>query len=92
MIPEQLAINHLTYQTSPILPADFRRGKRAVSTPKPAATGGRWQTTNNTPIRDYNCTDFQTQAESQRVLDSTPGEYPHNLDKDGDRIACESLR
>jgi len=78
-------------QASPVLPADFRRGKRAVSPTKPAATGMRTQT-NNTPIRDYDCTDFKTQVEAQRILDSTPGEDPHKLDRDGDRIACESLR
>jgi micrococcal nuclease len=31
-----------------------------------------------------------TQAEAQRVFDSTPGD-PHRLDNDNDRVACESL-
>ncbi|MBW4640614.1 MAG: thermonuclease family protein [Gloeocapsa sp. UFS-A4-WI-NPMV-4B04] len=77
-------------QATPVLPADFRRGKRAVNTPKPAGTRARSQT-NSSPARDYNCSDFRTQAEAQRVLDSTPGEDPHKLDRDSDRIACESL-
>lgn len=76
-------------QASPILPADFRRGRRAVSTLKPAVRT-RSQTSSS-PARDYNCSDFRTQAEAQRVLDATPGEDPHKLDRDGDRIACESL-
>jgi micrococcal nuclease len=77
-------------QASPILPADFRRGKRAVSPTKPANTGVR-SPTDNSSTRDYNCSDFRTQAEAQRILDSTPGKDPHKLDRDGDRIACESL-
>lgn len=76
-------------QANPILPADFRRGKRAVSPTKPSATGGRSQT-NNTPVRNYNCTNFRTQVEAQRILDSTPGD-PYKLDRDSDGVACESL-
>lgn len=77
-------------QASPILPADFRRGKRVTSTPKPDPTGVR-DRSRRSPARDYNCSDFGTQAEAQRILDSMPGEDPHKLDRDGDRIACESL-
>lgn len=85
-------------QASPILPAGFRRGQRAVSPPKPTVRT-RWSQgeppsasqTNSLPARDYNCSDFKTQVEAQRVLDSTPREDPHKLDRDGDRIACESL-
>lgn len=88
-------------QASPILPADFRRGKKATSLTKPAASGvrhpvgeirGRDHRSSSSPARDdYNCRDFKTQAESQRVLNSTPGKDPYNLDSDGDHIACESL-
>jgi len=77
-------------QANPILPADFRHGKRLTSTPKPSSTGARARSS-SPPARNYNCSDFSTQAESQRVLDSTPEEDPHNLDRDGDLIACESL-
>ena len=38
--------------------------------------------------RDYDCSDFATQAEAQEYL--LPGD-PYNLDGDGDGIACESL-
>lgn len=75
-------------QASPILPADFRRGKRAVSPSKPA-TGVR-DHSSRSPARDYNCSDFGTQAEAQKILNSTPGD-PYRLDRDHDGIACESL-
>lgn len=39
---------------------------------------------------DFNCGDFDTQAEAQAVLDEDPGD-PHGLDRDGDGTACESL-
>jgi len=42
---------------------------------------------------DYDCPDFSTQEEAQEFFESEGGPYddPHNLDKDGDGIACESL-
>lgn len=39
---------------------------------------------------DLDCSDFDTQAEAQAVLDETSGD-PHRLDGDGDGVACESL-
>ncbi|WP_122090047.1 thermonuclease family protein [Halalkalicoccus subterraneus] len=39
---------------------------------------------------DYNCSDFETQAEAQAVLDEDSSD-PHGLDRDGDGVACESL-
>ena len=39
---------------------------------------------------DYDCSDFQTQQQAQRVLDRDPGD-PHNLDGEGDGVPCESL-
>lgn len=77
-------------QASPILPADFRRGKRAATSTKPAAQEARSQR-DSPPTRDFNCRDFKTQVEAQKILDSTTGEDTHKLDRDGDRIACESL-
>lgn len=77
-------------QVSPILPADFRRAKRATNPTKPLGSGVRMQP-NSSPERNYDCSDFRTQAEAQRILDSTPRTDPHKLDRDGDRIACESL-
>ena len=39
---------------------------------------------------DYNCSDFETQEQAQRVFDRDPSD-PHNLDGEGDRTPCESL-
>lgn len=76
-------------QANPVLPADFRRGQRTVNTPKPAANGVRSQT-NSLPERDYNCSDFRTQAEAQKLFDPVSGDT-YSLDRDRDGIACESL-
>jgi endonuclease YncB( thermonuclease family) len=73
-----------------IAPWDWRRGERlgknepyavsfAMSAPLPSCTAS-----------DCDCSDFETQIEAQRVLDSAEGD-PHNLDRNGDGIACESL-
>ena len=41
--------------------------------------------------RDYDCGDFSTQAEAQRVYeDAGPGD-PYRLDRDHDGVACETL-
>ncbi len=46
------------------------------------------------PDYDYNCADFETQGEAQSVMDQcgSRGRDVHNLDGDGDGVACESLR
>ena len=42
-------------------------------------------------VGDMDCSDFATQADAQNFfLDHDPASDPHNLDSDGDRIACES--
>lgn len=42
---------------------------------------------------DYDCSDFSTQDEAQEFFESEggPGDDYHNLDRDSDGIACESL-
>jgi len=42
---------------------------------------------------DYDCSDFSTQEEAQEFFEAEggPGEDYHNLDRDGDGVACESL-
>ena len=42
---------------------------------------------------DYDCSDFSTQEEAQEFFEDEggPDEDYHNLDRDGDGIACESL-
>ncbi len=49
------------------------------------ASGGEWG-----PQGDLDCSDFDTQANAQEVLEATTGD-PHRLDGDGDGVACESL-
>jgi len=39
----------------------------------------------------YNCGDFETQADAQKVLDYCGPADIHRLDADGNGIACESL-
>lgn len=43
---------------------------------------------------DYDCGDFDTWSEAQDFFESEggPDEDYHNLDRDGDGIACESLK
>ena len=41
---------------------------------------------------DKDCDDFSSQEEAQSFLESNGiGSDPHNLDRDGDGVACESL-
>ena len=42
---------------------------------------------------DYDCSDFSSQREAQDFFESEGGplEDYHNLDRDGDGVACESL-
>ncbi len=42
-------------------------------------------------MQNLDCDDFQFREEAQAVLDQTPGTDPNGIDRDGDRIACESL-
>ena len=42
-------------------------------------------------VQDWDCSDFSTQLEAQRFFEQhRPGDA-HNLDGDGDGVACESL-
>jgi len=42
---------------------------------------------------DYDCSDFSTQEEAQQFFEDHGGPWEdyHNLDRDGDGVACESL-
>lgn len=42
-------------------------------------------------VDSYNCADFRTQAEAQKVFDACGPEDVHGLDRDGNGEACESL-
>lgn len=43
---------------------------------------------------DYDCGDFSSQREAQDFFEAEGGPYDdfHNLDRDGDGVACESLK
>lgn len=73
-------------QSNPVMPWDWRSGNQGTTaSPQPQRSPATQPAS-----RDYDCSDFTTQAEAQRVFDSTPGD-PHRLDNDNDRVACESL-
>ena len=40
---------------------------------------------------DHDCNDFETQDEAQYFFESEDVGDPHNLDRDGDGVACETL-
>lgn len=87
-------------QSNPIMPWDFRKGKRSTTrstvrtNARPAPrTSDRPSQTSGLPAcvnSDCNCSDFDTQAEAQRVLNAFPND-PFRLDGDKDGVACESL-
>ena len=43
------------------------------------------------PVFDYDCDDFSSQSEAQDFFEEAGSGDPHNLDRDGDGVACESL-
>ena len=45
----------------------------------------------STAEADKDCTDFSTHAEAQTFFESQGPGDPHGLDRDGDKIACETL-
>lgn len=56
-------------------------------------TDSRSQTRSKEIYGDYDCSDFNSQREAQKFFESEGGprnDY-HNLDRDGDGIACESI-
>jgi micrococcal nuclease len=85
-------------QANPVMPWDYRRSgsTKSSSTPQSGKTRSnslplRSPMSKPVPTRDYNCSDFKTQAEAQQMFNAYPGD-PFKLDRDGDGIACESLR
>jgi hypothetical protein len=54
----------------------------------PETTESTEATRSAAPARDYDCDDFESQAEAQLYL--APGD-PYGLDEDGNGVACETL-
>ena len=73
------------------MPWDYRSGERPASSGTSAGSGSRSGSSSPSKQQgDLDCSDFDTQAQAQRVLESQPGD-PHRLDGNGDGEACESL-
>ena len=71
-----------------VMPWEYRQGSRVESSTSNSETD-----TNGLPAcvnSDCNCSDFSSQQEAQRVLETFDGD-PHRLDGDGNGVACESL-
>jgi micrococcal nuclease len=79
-------------QANPVMPWDYRHSGSPKFTPSSAPSRPM---VNNTsvfrPKRDYDCKDFKTQAEAQKIFNAYPDD-PFKLDSNRDGIACESLR
>lgn len=74
-------------QAEPTLPWDFRQGGR--SNLKLIARSSL--SSQPTPVKtSYNCSNFKTQAEAQKVLKASSDD-PHELDRDKDGVTCENL-
>jgi hypothetical protein len=48
-----------------------------------------FQTPNECSYNTYNCSDFKTQKEAQKVFEICPIDI-HDLDRDNDGVACEN--
>ena len=79
-------------QKSPVMPWDYRRGKRSSNPQVPTKVTPYVQTQSLPDCinSDCNCSDFKTQAQAQQVLTAFPGDK-FRLDGDSDEVACESL-
>lgn len=81
----------ITASTPSPIPTNPEKSMQFPSpTPTPAATKSEDKTLPACVQSDCNCTDFKTKAEAQAVLKTFPND-PHNLDKNKDGVACESL-
>ena len=79
-------------QQSPVMPWDYRRGKRSSNpqVPTKVAPSVQTQSLPDCINSDCNCSDFKTQTQAQQVLTAFPGDK-FRLDGDSDGVACESL-
>jgi micrococcal nuclease len=77
-------------QSNPVMPWDWRAGNRS-SPQKPLAFPEGSTSLPACVNSDCDCSDFNTRAEAQRVLNAYPSD-PFRLDADKDGIACESLK
>jgi endonuclease YncB( thermonuclease family) len=85
----QYAPNESEYQR---LQAQARRAGRGLWSQANPVPPWTWRDrSSEEPENDRNCSDFQTQPQAQWFFElHQPGD-PHNLDGNGDGVACESL-
>lgn len=77
------------------MPWDFRhaKGTNTYHQTHGSPTSSPTAQTSSLPAcvnSDCNCSDFETQAQAQRVLNALPND-PFDIDRDHDGLACESL-
>ena len=73
----------IIYARKSTAPSSYRRTDNPTQTRSFVSPG----------VADKDCPDFKTQREAQAffMANGGPDDDPHNLDRDGDGIACESL-
>lgn len=73
------------------MPWDFRHGTaRSTGTSRPTAKKAPGSINSQPAQGDYNCSNFETQGEAQKVFNAQAGDS-YGLDRDGDGEACETL-
>lgn len=81
-------------QASPVMPWNFRHANKAnASQASGSPASSPTAQTSQLPAcvnSDCNCSDFETQAQAMRVFEAFPDD-PFKLDRDNDKVACESL-
>lgn len=77
-------------QKSPVMPWDYRRGRRSPQAPTKVAPSAQTISLPGCIKSDCNCSDFKTQAQAQQVLMAFPTDK-FRLDGDSDGVACERL-
>jgi hypothetical protein len=86
-------LNASTPTRTPLGKGVKRTSPTTTKTPEVSTTTTPETSTEKLPEcvkKDCNCSDFSTQAQAQSVLNKFPDD-PHNLDKNKDGVACESL-
>jgi micrococcal nuclease len=58
---------------------------------KTSTSGSNSQSGRTAPAGDRDCADFATHAEAQSFFVKAGAGDPHNLDRDSDGVACETL-
>ncbi len=88
----QYAPNETEYARLQRQARNAKRGLWSQSSPVPPwEWRDRTSGPGETSVEDRDCSDFSTQPEAQRFFERHQPGDPHNLDGDGNGVACESL-